>query len=202
MFYVMFRFLFWILLFVIFLLFIRKSHINHKFRWIAIVFMITLVLTTIASLFPIENAFMTFSSPQSAYRYNHFGYVNLVISGKQTDFVVASNGDTDLYMIIPKTKEGWKIGMGSDTRIISQTITDGIVIYVYQYKNFDDYYITILNTNEGSLKISDSCDSEFKSSNKTSSAVNKDYYTYYAYINKFDNMYKIIINDKVVEINN
>ena len=143
---------------------------------------------------------MTFSSPQSAYRYNHFGYVNLVINGKQTDFVVASNGDTDLYSIVPKTKEGWKIGMGSDTRIISQTITDGIVIYVYQYKNSDDYYIIISNTNEGPLKISDSCDSKFISSNKTSSAVNKDYYTYYAYINNFNAMYEVIINDKVVEI--
>ena len=200
MFYVMFRFLFWILLLVIFLLLIKKLHINHRFRWTAITFIITLVLTTIVYLFPIENAFMTFSSPQSAYRYNHFGYVNLVINGKQTDFVVASNGDTDLYSIVPKTKEGWKIGMGSDTRIISQTITDGIVIYVYQYKNSDDYYIIISNTNEGPLKISDSCDSKFISSNKTSSAVNKDYYTYYAYINNFNAMYEVIINDKVVEI--
>lgn len=200
MFYVMFRFLFWILLLVIFLLLIKKLHINHKFRWTAITFMITLVLTTIVYLFPIENAFMTFSSPQSAYRYNHFGYVNLVINGKQTDFVVASNGDTDLYSIVPKTKEGWKIGMGSDTRIISQTITDGIVIYVYQYKNSDDYYIIISNTNEGPLKISDSRGSKFISSNKTSSAVNKDYYTYYAYINNFNAMYEVIINDKVVEI--
>lgn len=200
MFYVMFRFLFWILLLVIFLLLIKKLHINHKFRWTAITFMITLVLTTIVYLFPIENAFMTFSSPQSAYRYNHFGYVNLVINGKQTDFVVASNGDTDLYTIVPKTKEGWKIGMGSDTRIISQIITDGIVVYVYQYKNSDDYYIIISNTNEGPLKISDSRGSKFISSNKTSSAVNKDYYTYYAYINNFNDMYEVIIDDKVVEI--
>lgn len=199
MFYVMFRFLFWILLLVIFLLLIKKLHINHKFRWTAITFMITLALTTIVYLFPIENAFMTFSSPQSAYRYNHFGYVNLVINGKQTDFVVASNGDTDLYTIVPKTKEGWKIGMGSDTRIISQIITDGIVVYVYQYKNSDDYYIIISNTNEGPLKISDSRGSKFISSNKTSSAVNKDYYTYYAYINNFNNMYEVIIDDKVVE---
>lgn len=200
MFYVMFRFLFWILLLVIFLLLIKKLHINHKFRWTAITFMITLVLTTIVYLFPIENAFMTFSSPQSAYRYNHFGYVNLVINGKQTDFVVASNGDTDLYTIVPKTKEGWKIGMGSDTRIISQIITDGIVVYVYQYKNSDDYYIIISNTNEGPIKISDSRGSKFISSNKTSSAVNKDYYTYYAYINNFNDMYEVIIDDKVVEI--
>lgn len=199
MFYVMFRFLFWILLLVIFLLLIKKLHINHKFRWTAITFMITLVLTTIVYLFPIENAFMTFSSPQSAYRYNHFGYVNLVINGKQTDFVVASNGDTDLYTIVPKTKEGWKIGMGSDTRIISRIITDGIVVYVYQYKNSDDYYIIISNTNEGPLKISDSRGSKFISSNKTSSAVNKDYYTYYAYINNFNDMYEVIIDDKVVE---
>ena len=200
MFYVMFRFLFWILLLVIFLLLIKKLHINHKFRWTAITFMITLVLTTIVYLFPIENAFMTFSSPQSAYRYNHFGYVNLVINGKQTDFVVASNGDTDLYTIVPKTKEGWKIGMGSDTRIIYQIITDGIVVYVYQYKNSDDYYIIISNTNEGPIKISDSRGSKFISSNKTSSAVNKDYYTYYDYINNFNDMYEVIIDDKVVEI--
>lgn len=202
MFFVIFRLAFWSLIFVVCILLIRKSHTIYKRRWSIIIFIITVILITISSLLPIENTFITFSSPQSSYQYNHLGYVKLVISGKQTDFVVGSNGNTDYYTIIPKSDEGWKLGMGVNTKRISQTISDGVAIDVYQYKDSDDYYISILNTNPGALKITDNCDSEFQSLSEVNSALHETFYTYYAYISHFDSQYILTVDDKTIKIQN
>ncbi len=202
MFFVIFRLAFWSLIFVVSILLIRKSHAVHKKQWSIIAFFMTIILITISALLPIENAFMTFSSPQSSYQYNHLGYVKLIISGKQTDFVVGSNDNTDFYTIIPKSDEGWKLGMGVNTKRISQTISDGVAIDVYQYKDSDDYYISILNTNPGALKITDNCGSEFQNLSEVNSALHETFYTYYAYISRFDSQYVLTVDGKTIKFDN
>ena len=161
---------------------------------------IALILTTITALIPIENAFITFSSPQSAYYYNNTGNIKLIVNGTNTDLIVAAKGNTYFYNIVPKSNDGWKLGMGADTKRIVQTISDGISIYIYKYKNSNDYYITILNTKGGQLNISDNCASEFHSINQVNTALNKTLYTYYAYINKYDDQYSLTINSETIKL--
>ncbi len=200
--FVIFRLVFGSLVFVICFLLIRRSHTIHKRLWLIVVFVVAVILTTISALIPIENAFVTFSSPQSAYNYNNSGNVKLIVNGRKTDFVISSKGDTDAYTIIPKSDGGWKLGMGLDTKRIAQTISDGISIYVYQYKNSDDYYITVLDTNGGPLEITDNQSSKFQCLDKSNSALNKTFYTYYAYINGYDDQYALTVNGKTIKIQN
>lgn len=76
--------------FTISFFFIRKSHLVYKRRCSIVAFAATVILTTISALIPIENAFVTFSSPKSAYNYNHSASVELIVDGNESDFVVGA----------------------------------------------------------------------------------------------------------------
>lgn len=202
MLFVIIRLTFWSIAFISSIFVIRKSRVIHKRRWSIVAFIISIVLTTISALLPIEDAFITFSSPESAYNYKNYGSVKLIVNGEKTDLIVGEKGDADVYEIVPKSNNGWKLGMGFDTKRVIQTISDGITIYVYQYRNTNDYYITIFDTNEGSLDITDNHNSDFKYLEKSNSTLDKTFYTYYAYIGSFDDKYALTMNGKLIKICN
>ena len=169
-------------------------------RKLTITFMLAIILTTLSALIPLENVFVTFSSPESAYNYNHSGKVKLIVNGSKTDFIVGEKNGTDVYLIVPRSNSGWKQGMGFDTKRICNKISDGITVYVYQYKNTDDYYIVLLNTNGGPLDITDNKNSEFIYSENANSILNKTFYTYYAYLNSYNNQYTLTINGETISL--
>lgn len=196
------RIIFWSVAFIVCFFLIKKSRIVHKRKWYIIALIAAVILTVVSALIPIENAFITFSSPEATYNYTHSGEVSLVVNGEKTDFVIGKNGDTDVYAIIPKSGNGWKLGMGSDTKKVIQTLSDGITVCVYQYKNSGDCYITVLDTNGGASEVSDNHNSEFYYLDKTNSTLNKTFYTYYAYINEFDDRYTLIVNGNTIRLQN
>lgn len=200
--FVMFRLVFGSLIFVICFALIRKLYIIRKQLWLISAFIMAIIITTISALIPIENAFVTFSSPQSAYNYNNSGSVKLIVNGEKTDFIVGSKGDTNVYIIVPKSNDGWKLGMGLDTKRIAKTISDGISVYVYQYKNSDDYYISVLDTSGGPSDVTDNRSSKFQCLEKSNSALNETFYTYYAYVNDYNDQYVLTVNGKTIKIQN
>jgi len=195
MLFVLFILIFGILVFAICFLLIKKSHSTHKRLLSIIVFITAVTLITISALVP---AFITFPTPESAYKYSQSGNAKLVVSGQKTDFVVGSKGSTDVYAIIPKSDSGWKLGMGFNTKRIYWKISDGISVHVYQYKNSDEYYITVFNSNGGPLELTDNHGSEFQYLDKNNRTLNKTFYTYYAYINNFNNQYTLTVNGKTI----
>lgn len=173
---------------------------NRKRGFYIISFVFAVLCSTLSFLFPFENVFVTFSTPESAFSYANLGNVKLVIDGSKTNFVVAEKGDTNIYSIIPKTEKGWKLSVGIDTKNIIQKVCNGIVIYVYQYKNTDDYYITIFDTNGGPLGVADSYNSEFSYSTRIDEHLNETFYTYYTYVQELDNQYCLTVNGRSISL--
>ena len=139
-----------------------------------------------------------FKSPEDAYKYYNLGEdeVELVIEGNHSDFVVDCKEHSYTYLIIPKTADGWKIGTGLDTKNIYNKFYDGISIDVYQYKNTEDYYITIFDTRGVKISIFDDYDTEFVFlENKEEKIV-----TYYGFIPKFNSQYDLEINGNKIEL--
>lgn len=128
------RFSFCGIAFLFAVILIRKSHMRRKRTWTIIAFIAAVMVLTASALIPVENAFLSFASPEAAYRYNHSGAVMLEINGEKTTFLVGKKGDTYEYAIIPKAKDGWKLGVGSDVDRVVQTVSNGITVQVYQYK--------------------------------------------------------------------
>ena len=156
----------------------------------------SVALTTVLAFWPFENLFVTFSSPKEAYEYSNLGKSNiqLVVEGATCDFIVDRKSDTDIYWIVPKTADGWKIGCGSSIKRIVQKLYDGITIYVYQYEYTNDCFITIMNTDGGECAISDDCDTKFYSLARKNDSLGKTFVTYYAYVPNFDLQYSVVVN--------
>ncbi len=179
---------------------IKKLKFEHKLKGYVFSVILSVILITVIAFLPFENFFITFDSPQSVYNYMNFGKSNvkLVINGKNSDFVINDKINSYSYLIVPKYKDGWKIGLGADTKMIMQKIYDDIIINVFQYKNTNDYFIVLLNTNGGPINLKDSNNSKFYSLEKTNNQLNKVFITYFLNISNFDSKYWLSINDKKI----
>ena len=162
---------------------INHSKVLHK-RKLYIAFSgIAVALSAALWFLPFENSFITFDSHEAAYEYCHFGdsEPDLVIEGNTCDFVVDCKGEMKEYSMIPKTSDGWKIGIGSDSKIVAQDIFESIVVYVYQYKENRDFFVTVLDTSGGEAAVSDGYGSQFYPL-ETLASSGEQFVTYYAHL--------------------
>ena len=165
---------------------------------------LSVLLIVVLMFLPFENLFLTFGSPKDAYEYSNSGQSNieLIVEGDNCDLIIDRKNDSDAYLIIPKTADGWKIGIGADTKRIAQKISDGIVIYVYQYKDTSDYFITILDTNGGESIVSDEYNTEFLSLERYNDLLEKNFVTYYAHIANLNSQYSVTVNGNKIVLGN
>lgn len=155
----------------------------------------------LSTLGPIENAFITFPTVESAYYYSNEGKVKYIIEGKETDLVIAQKDNSNILAIIPKTNDGWKTATGLNIRRVALNNSKSATICVYQYNHSDDYYIVVYGSKEGELDVTDNRNSQFdclEGNNKH----NRLYYKYCSYIHCFDENYVIIVDGQPVSFNN
>lgn len=172
----------------------KKSKATRKRLWNLALLGLSVVLIIVLPFCPFENSVITFHSPEAAYEYYILGESNikLVVEGKACDFVVDRQSDHDSYLMIPKTANGWKVGIGSNMKRVVQKIEDGVVVYVYQYKNTGDYFVTIHDTKGRTSMVSDEYNTTFYVLD--SESPNEKIVTYYAYIPNFHSQYDITVN--------
>ena len=163
------------------------------------------MLFCIALVFwPFENLFVTFDSPDAAYEYFNPGNSNIVltIEGDACDFVIDRKDNSDSILMIPKNQNGWKVGIGSNTKRITHQASNGIIISVYQYKNTNDYFITILDTEGGESIISDDYDTVFYPLEEKNEFLGEIFVTYYAHVSNFDSQYSVVVNGSKIVFQN
>lgn len=183
---------------------IKKSKVICKHILYVVFTSLSMILVVVLAFLPFENLFVTFDSPKAAYEYFNLGKSNieLIVEGDDCDFIIDRKNDFDTYLIIPKTTDGWKIGIGSNTKRIVQKLSNGIVLYIYQYKNTSDYFITILDTNGGKSTVSDEYNTKFYSLERNNDSLGKVFVTYYAHITNFNPQYSVIVNDTKIVLEN
>ena len=183
---------------------IKKSQVIRKHILYILFTSLSVILIVVLAFLPFENLFVTFDSPKAAYEYFNLGKSNieLIVEGDDCDFIIDRKNDSYAYLIIPKTVDGWKIGVGSNTKRIVQKLSNGIVLYVYQYKNTSDYFITILDTNGGESNISDEYNTKFLSLERNNDSLGKTFVTYYAHITNLNPQYSVIVNDNKIVLGN
>lgn len=183
---------------------IKKSKVIRKHILYIVFTSLSVLLIVVLTFLPFENLFITLDSPKAAYEYFNLGKSNieLIVEGDDCDFIIDRKNDSDTYLIIPKTADGWKIGIGSNTKRIVQKLSNGIVLYVYQYKNTSEYFITILDTNGGKSTISDEYNTKFLSLERNNDSLGKTFVTYYAHITNLNPQYSVIVNDNKIVLGN
>lgn len=189
------RILFAGLLFGLSIILINRSNIAKKRFAYMFSAVITVSLICVLALFPLENAFVTFKTPEAAFKYvNIEPCVRLSIYGENSCLIIGEKSGVDNFLIIPKSEKGWSVDVGKNTRIIEQKIYDSIVICVYRHSDTGDCYISVLDTNGDEIQLSDSCNSKFIVSKKLNDALDKTYYNYYAYVSNYDENYQLVLN--------
>ena len=180
----------------------RYKKVNRWMKVSIVVFVIAFI--TAAAFVPVENTFYCFESAEDVYKYYLSGETrtDLVIEGEYADFVVGARNGIRTYLIAPKTENGWKLAMGKDTRKIARSFSEGISVDVYQYKDTDDYFIAVLDTNGGTSDISGDGSTVFYPLAETNDALDKTYVTYYAYIRGWNPQYRLTVNGVEIPWNN
>lgn len=183
---------------------IKKTKTTHRFILYSISTCISIALSIVLAFLPFENLFVTFDSPKSAYEYYNLGKSNieLIVEGDNCDFIVDHKSDSDTYLIIPKTENGWKIGIGPSTKRIVNKSKDSIVLHVFQYKNTSDYFVTVTDTRGGKSTVADNYNTKFYSIEKNDDYLNKTFVTYYAHITSNNQHYSVTVNDVIIELEN
>ena len=130
------------------LVFVLGKQSNSKSRKPIRGIMAVVLATTVVilfSIYPVEDLFVSFSSPNKVFNYTGRGNVEHIIEGRNSSMVFGrlSNGEL-VYYVIPKDNGKWKIGSLEDLKMC-QAITPykGLSIIVYKYKKTEDYYIII-----------------------------------------------------------
>lgn len=188
-----------IIFFILELLF-KKAAVKNNKKNNSIFFFISLIITVLLLMFPIENAFATFSTPQSAFSYSQTGKVQIVVNGKNSSMVVADENGTNKIAVFPKSDDlsGWKIGNGNNIKFVAELYEKDIFAQIYNYSSTDDYYI-IVNTYDAKIcEISDNHNSDFRLFGTDDK--NK-YCQYIAYIEDFSEDYVLTVDGKSVKVN-
>jgi len=173
----------------------KKPH-----RVLSVVLMI--VIITVLPFIPFENLFVTFPSPEAAYKYCQYGKTNiaLIVPGDECDLVINKKDDGGYELdYISKTNDGWKLSVGIDSKTIVRKHHDDVTIYIDRYKKSQDYFMKVFGWQSESLDLSDNLGTEFLCLQHGASDFTS--CTYYAHISGFDENYKLFINGEIIEFN-
>ena len=162
--YIIIRLIIGFIFFVCSIAVIKTSKTARKHILYAVFAGLSVILVTVLAFLPIENSFVTFDSPKAAYEYFNSGKSNieLVVKGDNCDFIIDRKKDSDTYLIVPKTANGWKIGIGWETKRIVQKFsplerTDNalgktFVTYYAHITDLDSQYSVTVNGSKIVLK--------------------------------------------------
>ena len=170
---------------------IRRSGGLHRCRKMVAALFGAVLLATGLELIPIENAFVTFSSPEAAYGYRNSEPLAFAVSGETADLAI---GEKKTTMILPKTDKGWKLPFVFWEKTIYRMYDDGIVVILDQYECAGAFFVTVYRDDGKECTVSDDRDSVFQCRKEPGFSENQPFCTYYAYINAMDSQYRLTVD--------
>ena len=173
----------------------RISKLVKGIICIALVIALNLTLPFV----PFENLFVTFDSPKDAYNYSiNNSEIQLVVEGTEVDYVIGMEGFTNRNLMIPKTAEGWKIGLATYGDDILNIFQEDVDIIVHQYKKTEEYFVNVYNTNAEQSEVFDSRGSNFCYYLRDNGVEPKN--EYLAYVPSIDENYWVSVNGNKIYV--
>ena len=135
------RLLLWFALSFLVLRRIRRSRIKRKRAASIISVLLILCLISLTAVFPVENLFVHFETPESAFRYASSGTVVNTIPGSDSCLVVYST-DSSTYRetIFPMTEQGYQLPNFYGVKTVFAGEAEGGSHVVLQYSGSNDRY--------------------------------------------------------------
>lgn len=182
---------------IVILCFMKKITRKTNKRWAIIGLSgATGIFLIIGSALFIRQHFIPFSSPENAYKYVYGGETFIVVEGIESDYII---GNKDAKYL-NKSEKGWKVPIINISVTKGMKRIDSTTIYVSQYNFSDDYYVTVLDSENNTLELKDNRNSTFYKSNNEENDSNMKSCIYYTYVNKINNEYVITVNGEDVKL--
>ena len=165
-------------------------------KLIAAFLVVWMLLAAVENFFPIENLFLTFHSPEAAYRFQSSGVTDIqVIEGEQSAFVWGTDKDDAIaFRIIPKTDKGWKCSGVLDVDFPTFYPDSGIEVNIFRHKRSGDCYAMVENMRKKNSVITDERGSQFQPEEESAEHMYYEYYKSFAYIGKPSGTYTLTID--------
>ena len=112
-------------------------------RFLLILLVISLTLFSLCGILPIENAFMTFDSPEEICTYRYGVPPICSVEGENSALFFYSQKQSFYHSGVIKENGGWKMIMGRSVNQKNQIVCGDIYLSVYQIKGADDVYIMV-----------------------------------------------------------
>lgn len=202
MLYGIFRYVFGITVFLVLLNMLNKKKLLRKYT-IILLFVGCLALISLSYFIPIENLFVTFSSPENAFYYSCGSKIDEIVEGKESCMIIFSddNRRNCKQRIFPKTNSGYKIGTDFTLKNIVYQVEDEFILRIIKLKRTNEYYLILVGSSQNNVELSDNKDTFFiKNMDNVNNSVYSDV-EFYAYIGNIDENYKLYLNNKEVTLN-
>lgn len=137
---------------------LKHSKVRKRKLCIALVIVVCVLAVTVTGMFPAENAFITFKTPEAVCQYIAVGDIEAVVEGELSACVIYKTAPGEYsHCIVPKTADGYKIPTYFYKEKMSQKVDGSGVFTIYHAKNTNDYYVfaTILSNGGELLKVYD-----------------------------------------------
>lgn len=118
-----------------------KSKIIHKRLLSVLSTVLCITIITASAMFPVENLFVSFQSPESVFRYSEFGKIENVIYGESSCMILYTSGNAGRHSILLKTEKGYQIPGYFTSKKISNRFDENGYFDVYTVPGTRDYYI-------------------------------------------------------------
>lgn len=170
-----------------------------RVKRIALSTVLALIVGMLTTVYPIEDAIISFSSPKDVFKYTMRGTVEHIIDGQSSSMVFGRrSGEKIQYHVIPKSNGKWKIGSITDLKVYHMQIPfPWLSITVERFKNTDDYYITVLDTSSVEKTITDRNGTAYY---KGYQDIESGSCLYHAYVYCFDMDYYILVDGEKIQI--
>lgn len=157
MFYHVSRLLLTVLIFLIACyILVRKKEQVIKGKKAAVIVPTLLVMLVIR--LPVESLFISFSSPEAAFKYYELGSVYEVAEGHDSCLVISKKRSGVQLAFYPRSDKGYKVDLGisgilgisgvEKSELIRKEEKGSISFILYEYKNTGDYYLLISGFSE------------------------------------------------------
>lgn len=194
------RFVTWVVLSVCAILVIWHSKIRRKWQVSIVSVAVCAVVVSLTAIYPVENIFITYQSPESVFQYTNGGQIEDVLDGQDSCLVAYSKGEGEVgEYIVPKSAVGYQIPTYRAAKKVVQKIDNVGIFDVYTVRGTSDYYIS------GLVHLNDT-DNEIEVLNGQGNVVdtpivrvgNTDFI--YIYLPDFSNEYCLSVNGEIVRI--
>lgn len=144
MLFVLSRILLWIALAIPCIFAIRRSRVVRKRALMIVSIVLLMLLISLTAMFPVENLFLHFDTPEDVFHYTNTGDIYGRVDGESSSMILyATSSNTISEYIVPKIDAGYVIPTYLSNKTVWDSFSAHGIVQVYWQKGTQDHYVMV-----------------------------------------------------------